>query len=94
MAYGTDWLAFAHVIIAVCFIGPLVDPVRNVWVIKFGLIACAAVIPTALIFGVIREIPFCWQLIDCSFGVFGSIPLLLVWKWIRELERETVTDRA
>ena len=30
LAYGTDWLAFAHIVIALFFIGPLVDPVRNV----------------------------------------------------------------
>jgi hypothetical protein len=28
-------------------------------------------------FGSIREIPFFWQLIDMSFGVFGIIPLWL-----------------
>src|SRR5690349_13518117 len=27
IAYGTDWLAFAHLVIAVVFIGPLRDPV-------------------------------------------------------------------
>src|SRR5262245_11397037 len=27
IAYGTDWLAFAHLVIAVAFIGPLRDPV-------------------------------------------------------------------
>jgi hypothetical protein len=31
LAYGTDWLAFAHLVIAVAFIGPYVDPVRNRW---------------------------------------------------------------
>ena len=36
LAYGTDWLAFAHIVIAVFFIGPLVDPVRNVWVLRAG----------------------------------------------------------
>ena len=41
LAYGTDWLAFAHLVIAVAFIGPYVDPLRNKWVITFGLIACA-----------------------------------------------------
>ena len=30
LAYGTDWLAFAHLAIAVVFIGPYVDPVRNI----------------------------------------------------------------
>jgi hypothetical protein len=36
LAYGTDWLAFAHLVIAVAFIGPLRDPVRNVWIIERG----------------------------------------------------------
>jgi hypothetical protein len=75
MAYGTDWLAFAHIVIAIAFWGPLKDPVRNVWVVEFGLIACVLVIPLALICGPIRGIPFFWQLIDCSFGVLGFIPL-------------------
>ena len=33
IAYGTDWLAFAHIVIAVFFIGSMLDPVRNVWVL-------------------------------------------------------------
>jgi hypothetical protein len=75
LAYGTDWLAFAHLVIAVAFIGPWRDPVRNVWVITFGLIACAGVVPLALIAGWARGIPFAWRLLDCSFGVVGAIPL-------------------
>ena len=51
MAYGTDWLAFGHLVIAVVFLGPLVDPVRNKWVLVFGVIACAGVLPLALIAG-------------------------------------------
>ena len=78
LAYGTDWLAFAHIVIAVAFVGPLHDPVRNVWVIEFGMMACILVIPAALIFGALRGIPFYWRLIDCSFGVIGIIPLWLV----------------
>jgi hypothetical protein len=77
LAYGTDWLAFAHLVIAIAFIGPYVDPVRNKWVISFGLISCAGVLPLALIAGHVRGIPLGWRLIDCSFGIFGSIPLLL-----------------
>lgn len=73
--YGTDWLAFGHIVIAIAFIGPLIDPVKNIWVITFGMISCVLVIPLALICGPIRGIPFFWQLIDCSFGVFGIIPL-------------------
>ncbi len=75
MAYGTDWLAFAHLVLAVFFIGPMVNPVRNVWVLWSGLIACIMVIPLALICGPLRGIPFGWRLIDCSFGVLGAIPL-------------------
>ena len=78
IAYGTDWLAFAHIVIAIAFIGPYRDPVRNTWVVTFGIIACLGVIPLALIAGAIRQIPLYWRLIDCSFGVFGIIPLLLV----------------
>lgn len=88
-AYGTDWLAFAHLVIAVAFIGPYFDPVRNKWVVTFGLIACAGVIPLALIAGPIRGIPLGWRLIDCSFGVVGSIPLVLCRRHIVALERET-----
>ncbi|MGH9563648.1 MAG: hypothetical protein ACRD3S_19515 [Terracidiphilus sp.] len=88
MAYGTDWLGFAHLVIAVAFIGPWIDPVRNKWIITFGLIACAGVVPLALIAGQVRGIPVGWRLIDCSFGVVGSIPLLLCRRHIRELENQ------
>lgn len=86
LAYGTDWLAFAHLVIAVAFIGPWRDPVRNIWVIEFGLIACAMVLPLALIAGPLRGIPFGWRLIDCSFGVFGAIPLAIIRREIQKLD--------
>lgn len=84
--YGTDWLAFAHLVIAVAFYGPFRDPVRNIWVIEFGMIACAGIIPLALICGPIRDIPFWWSIIDMSFGVIGVIPLLIVHRKIKRLE--------
>ncbi len=86
LAYGTDWLAFAHLVLAVVFLGPLVDPVRNKWVLWFGVIACVGVLPLALIAGPIRGIPFPWRLIDCSFGVFGVIPLAVCLKRVGQLE--------
>ena len=89
LAYGTDWLAFAHLVIAVAFIGPLLDPVRNIWVIQFGMIACLMVIPLALIAGEVRGIAFGWRLIDCSFGVFGIVPLWFCYRDIKRLEKET-----
>ena len=85
IAYGTDWLAFAHFVIAILFIGPLRDPVKNIWVIEFGMIACVLVVPFALIAGTLRGIPFGWQLIDCSFGVVGIIPLWFCRRAIHEL---------
>ena len=88
LSYGTDWLAFAHIVIATVFIGPFIDPVKNIWVIQFGMIACIMVFPLALIAGPIRQIPFFWQLIDCSFGVFGFIPLYITYKNIRLLEQQ------
>ena len=87
IAYGTDWLAFAHVMLAVLFIGPLRDPIKNIWVIEFGMIACAAIIPLAFIMGPIRHIPFFWTLVDWSFGIFGIIPLYISYISIKKLER-------
>lgn len=96
LAYGTDWLAFAHLVIAVAFVGPLRDPVRNEWVVDFGLIACAAIIPLALIAGPVRGIPFYWRLGDCSFGVIGAAVLWPCRTAIRELEalRRRATSAA
>lgn len=91
MAYGTDWLAFAHIVIAIAFIGPLRDPVRNIWIIEWGMIACVLVLPLALIAGPLRGIPLGWQLLDTSFGVFGIIPLFIVYRLIRKLERQPQT---
>lgn len=96
LAYGTDWLAFAHLVIAAAFVGPWIDPVRNKWVITFGLIACAGVIPLALVAGPIRGIPIPWRMVDCSFGIIGAIPLVICRRSIRVLEcaelHVTLTD--
>ncbi len=94
LAYGTDWLAFAHIVIAAAFIGPLIEPVRNKWMITFGLIACAGVVPLALIAGPIRGIPLPWRFIDCSFGVCGSVPLVICKRSIRSLEKRRSCESA
>ncbi|MFI5999710.1 hypothetical protein ACIA98_04730 [Streptomyces sp. NPDC051366] len=86
LLYGTDWLAFAHLVIAVFFYGVHRDPVRNIWIVEAGMIACAGVIPLALICGPIRGIPFGWSVIDMSFGFFGVIPLLVLRRMIKRLE--------
>jgi hypothetical protein len=86
MAYGTDWLAFAHFVIAIALIGPWRDPVRNIWVVEFSMVACVLLVPFALVMGSVRGIPLGWRLIDCSFGVVGIIPLWLCRKLILQLE--------
>lgn len=85
--YGYDWLAFAHFVIAIVFIGPLRNPVKNIWVLEFGMIACVLILPYAFAFCALRGIPYWWTLIDCSFGVFGFIPLWICRKKIMELEK-------
>jgi hypothetical protein len=89
IGYGTDWLAFGHLIIAMFFIGPFRDPVRNAWVLRVGLVACAAVIPLALICGAIRGIPLGWRLLDCSFGLIGAIPLLYCLKLTKKIANQS-----
>lgn len=85
--YGTDWLAFGHFVIAIAFVGALRDPVRNVWLFHFGMIACVLVVPYALVMGALRGIPLWWRWVDCSFGVFGLVPLWLCHRWTREWGR-------
>ncbi len=84
MFYGTDRLAFAHIVIALAFIGPYRDPIRNKWVIQWGLWCCLLVLPLAFLWAPVRGIPFFWRCIDASFGLFGAIPLWLV---LRRIDR-------
>jgi hypothetical protein len=92
LTYGYDWLAFAHFVLAILFIGPYKNPVRNKWVIEFGMIACVLIIPFALLAGHYRGIPFMWRLIDCSFGIIGLIPLSICLTKINQLEKTTTTN--
>jgi hypothetical protein len=85
--YGFDWLAFAHLVIALIFIGPYRDPVKNKWVIHWAMLACLAVLPLACIAGPIRGIPWYHIIVDCCFGIVGLIPLALLLRWIRQLEK-------
>ena len=85
--YGFDWLAFAHLMMAVLFIGVYQHPVRNRWIIQWAMISCICVIPLALIAGTIRGIPFFHILIDCSFGVVGLIPLRIIQMKINKLKK-------
>lgn len=81
IAYGTDWLAFGHLVIALFFVGPLLHPTRDHRsTLLAGIAACIGVIPLAFIAGQVRGIPWGWRLIDCAFGVIGIVPLLIAWR--------------
>lgn len=86
--YGTDWLAFAHIIISLFFVGVYIDPVRNKFTVDIGIVACFAIVPLAFICGPIRGIPFYHQLIDCSFGIIGMMPLYYIKRKIHVLEEK------
>ena len=85
LLYGYDWLAFAHFVLAILFIGPYKNPLQNIWVIQFGLIACVLVIPFALVAGYLRGLPFWWRLGDCSFGIIGFAVLWICHQHINKL---------
>ena len=85
IAYGTDWLAFAHLMIALFFILPYRDPARYIGVLHVGIWCSILIFPLALICGHIREIPVFWRLIDCSFGALCIPPLLYAIKLTKGL---------
>jgi hypothetical protein len=87
LIYGYDWLAFGHIIIALFFVEVYKRPVENRWVLKYGMIACFLILPTAFIAGYFRGIPIVWQLIDCSFGVFGFILLYRIYRQIESFRK-------
>ncbi len=76
MLYGTDWLAFGHIVIAIFFLQAYRNPRESGLILMAGMIACALVPVLALVCGPIRGIPLYWRLIDCSFGVLGILPLV------------------
>jgi hypothetical protein len=86
IGYGTDWLAFGHIVIALFFIPAWRDPRAHAGTLRIGVVACALVLPLALIAGPLRGIPFYWRLIDCSFGVGGIVPLLYALNQIRRFD--------
>ncbi len=88
LLYGYDWLAFAHFLIGMLFFGLLKDPVRNQWLVQFGINAAILIIPFAIVFGQLRQIPVGWTLIDCSFTAGALIPLLIIRKQIQNIQNQ------
>lgn len=87
IAYGTDWLAFGHIVIALFFIEPFRHPRESRPVLRVGIVACVMVVPLAFICGSVRGIPVHWRLIDCSFGILGALPLLYCLRLIPIIEQ-------
>jgi hypothetical protein len=88
IAYGTDWLAFGHIAIALFFVGPLLRPAESRSVLYAGIAACVLVFPLAFVCGAVRGIPLYWRLIDCSFGLLGVVPLIYCLRLLPYLEVE------
>ncbi len=88
MLYGTDWLAFAHIVIALFFIPVYIDPEKHKINLKIGMLACLLIFPLAFICGPLRNIPFFHQLIDCSFGVFGFLYLYFIFSKINQIHKK------
>ncbi|MBI5360025.1 MAG: hypothetical protein HZA48_05525 [Planctomycetes bacterium] len=85
--YGLDWLGFAFITMSILFIGVLRDPVKNKWVIQFALLCCPLSIIFAAVFAPMRGMPWQWVLIDSSFGVFGAMPLIIILRDIKKIEK-------
>jgi len=86
--YGTDWLGFAHILYAILFYGVYKDPIKNIWVTQFGIIACIAIFPLAFIMGPLRGIPFWWQMVDSSFGIIGLMVMVPVYKMTIKIQAQ------
>ncbi len=86
MFYAHDWLAFAHLVLAILFLGAIRDPVRNKWIVQCGLIMCALVPVLAAICIPLRGLPLRWFWIDTSFGVGAAVPLWIALGDIRRIE--------
>ena len=86
MLYGTDWLAFAHIVISLFFIPVLLDPQKHKINLLAGMLACLLILPLAFVCGPVRGIPFFHQLIDCAFGLIGFVYLFFIYKKINQLK--------
>ena len=84
--YGYDWLGFAHFLIALAFFGPLRDPIKNQWVVQWGMIASGLTIVMALVAEPFRDIPFFWSMVDAIIGLGAFVILWTCNKWIEALK--------
>lgn len=86
MLYAHDWLAFAHIVLAILFAGAIRDPIRNVWIVQCGLIMCALVPVLAAICIPLRGIPYIWFFFDFAFAPAAALPLWIALSDIKKAE--------
>ncbi len=88
MLYAHDWLAFAHIVLAILFAGAARDPVRNIWVVQCGLIMCALVPVLAAICIPLRGLPWVWFWFDFAFAPLAALPLWIALRDIKKAESQ------
>jgi hypothetical protein len=91
LLYAHDWLAFAHIALAILFAGATRDPVRNKWIVQCGLIMCALVPVLGGICIPLRGLPGWWFWIDFSFAPAAALPLWIALRDIRYVEKQSKT---
>jgi hypothetical protein len=87
MLYAHDWLAFAHIMLAVLFTGAIRDPVRNKWVPEAGLLMCLSVPVLAGICIPLRGLPIWWFWIDFAFAPGAALPLWIALRDVKRVEK-------
>jgi hypothetical protein len=87
LLYAHDWLAFAHIVLAIMFAGAIRDPVRNKWIVQCGLIMCALVPVLAGVCIPLRGLPLRWFWVDSAFAVCAAVPLWVANRAIRQVEK-------
>ena len=93
LAYSTDSLALAYILFALLFLGPYRDPVRNQWVINFGLVGCLAILLLAAIAGPLRGVAVSWRMVNACFALACALPLLLCRHYLSLLKHMDRTAR-
>lgn len=88
LRYGLDWLGFAHIAIALAFLGPIQKPLEHYWIVSWAILVCILCVPAILIFGYAREMPMFWSFIDSGFPLLALIPLCIAFKNIQLLKNE------
>ena len=91
LLYAGDWLTFALIVLAIPFAGAIRDPVRNVLIVKSGLVMCALVPILAAVCIPIRGLPPVWFFIDSAFAPAAALPLWIAWHDIRREEGKLKT---